>query len=100
MNIKKVQSVSLELSENVGGYEAVGVATVKEDGSVEVIQSGRILKDGNAVINFTSWNESHLSFDTNDVKAIKTYLDTVIQFCSMVRDNPFAFTAQIVEPII
>ena len=32
MNIKKVQTVSLTVTESIGGYEADGVATVKEDG--------------------------------------------------------------------
>lgn len=97
MNIKKVQTVSLEVTENVGEYVATGLVTVKEDGKAEAIQTARIIKDGISVITFTSWNEDHMNFDTSDAKAIMDYIDVVLEFCSIVRATQFATTAEIVS---
>lgn len=97
MNIKKVQTIGLAVTENVGEYVAEGVATVKEDGKVESIQNGRLLKDGNTVITFTSWNEDHLGFDTSNAKSVSTYLTTVQDFCAAVRATTFSATAEIVN---
>lgn len=97
MNIKKVQTVSLTVTESIGGYEADGVATVKEDGKAESIQNGRLMKDGNVIINFTSWNENHLSFDTSDAKSIAATIATVQEFCAAVRATVFSTSASIVN---
>lgn len=92
MEIKKVQSVGVAVTDVVGDYSIEGVVTVKEDGMAEQVQGGRVLLSGNTEATFTSWNANHLNVESSNSSALVDYITAIKQYLATVRSATYQAT--------
>ena len=85
MEIKKVQSVGVAVAVVVGDYSIEGIVTVKENGTAEQVQGGRVLLSGNTEATFTSWNVNHLNVESSNSAALVDYITAIKQYLTTVR---------------
>lgn len=85
MEIKKVQSVGVTVADIIGDYSIEGIVTVKENGTAEQVQGGKVILSGNTEATFTSWGASHLNVESSRSDALVDYIAAIKQYLANVR---------------